>query len=835
MRHSGSLGLAFAAVALGVTCAAEAWHVETRWVLRVGNTDIVLRNNVLLGAPDELVRLRVQFGVFDDDDGPAPPAGFLAWNVGTLSDNNPAGYNLRTPGRLPPFTFAFQPSSNGSPLADPWDSLTAIDAAFGAQVLSWVGIPGTNQPEPQPAPLSYGRNQFVSTFEISTLPSNVASYTITARGNIVAGREWTAFVELPPDPGADGIFGPGDENGDGVDDGLDDVPGSVQYAPLAFPPQTFQSVLTLVVNDILGSARSFAVLGGSTVTSTGVTTVTGDLGVWPGTSITGFSPGDTIHPGDAVAHRAQDDAAIAYDALAGVAPTQDLTGMDLGGLTLGPGVYRFASEAAMSSSPLTLDAAGDPGARFVFQIGTTLTTASDASVVMTNSGNACNVYWQVGTSATLGAGTLFKGTILAQASITLATGASISEGRALAQNGAVTMDTSSVTLSSCAPPAVPAVPHASADAEGRITLTFVNPSGHAVMMQRSPSGAWTKESLDVTAPPVLTTGNRYATHTWVDMHDGKSYVSVTSPQGLFVVDTGRTPLAVRNLTTEAQVNSPSASAITGPSTVFASGLDGTVNIVGLNVGGELVRYFQTGAVNNDQAVWAFVNITRAELTPNGIETPEFASNLISYVSDWGGLHVAGLDAAGEVNAVWWAPGAPHWWSNNISQQAQAPPFMVEAGLTAYDTPWGGLNLAGLDEQGNVIVQWWAPELGAGNWITTNLTEMFGGTALDPVGLTSFVLPWGALNVAGVTPEGDLVDYWWMPGFDHWVITSITDSTAEPNPERLTGAMAAVGAPNGVASIIGQSASGDIVRYLWQPGDGGTWHTENVTAIATQRP
>ncbi len=96
-------------------------------------------------------------------------------------------------------------------------------------------------------------------------------------------------------------------------------------------------------------------------------------------------------------------------------------------------------------------------------------------------------------------------------------------------------------------------------------------------------------------------------------------------------------------------------------------------------------------------------------------------------------------------------------------------------------------------------------------------------------------PGGALNVAGVTPEGDLVNYWWVPGFDAWIITSITGAAAEASPERLAGALTGVGSPDGVASIIGESADGDVIRYLWQPGDGPVWHTENVTAIATPLP
>ncbi|HEX6641964.1 MAG TPA: ice-binding family protein [Thermoanaerobaculia bacterium] len=207
----------------------------------------------------------------------------------------------------------------------------------------------------------------------------------------------------------------------------------------------------------LGTASNFTVLGGSTVTNTGPTVVTGDLGVSPGSSVTGFPPGlvvaGTIHAADAVAAQAHSDLTNAYNTAAGLPCGTDLTGQDLGGMTLTPGVYCFSTSAALTGT-LTLDLQGNPNAFFLFQIGSTLTTASASLVVLLNSGGAncaANVFWQVGSSATLGTGSSFQGNILALTSITLTTAADV-DGRILARNGAVTLDTNDAAQCAGAPP-----------------------------------------------------------------------------------------------------------------------------------------------------------------------------------------------------------------------------------------------------------------------------------------------------------------------------------------------------------------------------------------------
>lgn len=210
-----------------------------------------------------------------------------------------------------------------------------------------------------------------------------------------------------------------------------------------------QAIAATAVN--LGTAANFAVLAGSTVTNTGSSVVNGNLGLSPGSSVTGFPPGTvngTEHVTDATAAQAQLDLTAAYTNAAGQTPVTTIP-TELGGTTETAGIYNSNAGTFQITGTLTLNGQGNPNAVFIFQTASTLVTASASSVVLENGAQACNVFWQVGSSATLGTNSSFTGNILALTAITATTGATIS-GRLLARNAAVTLDTNTITESTCA-------------------------------------------------------------------------------------------------------------------------------------------------------------------------------------------------------------------------------------------------------------------------------------------------------------------------------------------------------------------------------------------------
>jgi hypothetical protein len=206
----------------------------------------------------------------------------------------------------------------------------------------------------------------------------------------------------------------------------------------------------------LGNADAFAILAGAGITNTGPTTVSGDIGTFATTSFTGsasVTQSGTNHAGDSVTQNAKNALVTAYNDAAAQGPTSPIVGLTLGGKTLTRGVYNSGSTIDLTGT-VTLDAQGDPDSIFVLQAGSALTTATSSSVALINGARPCNVFWQIGSDATLGVGSTFVGTLLVQNSIVLATGAVVT-GRVLASVGSVTLDTNTIAKPACGP-SVPA-------------------------------------------------------------------------------------------------------------------------------------------------------------------------------------------------------------------------------------------------------------------------------------------------------------------------------------------------------------------------------------------
>ena len=204
-------------------------------------------------------------------------------------------------------------------------------------------------------------------------------------------------------------------------------------------PDTCASNVTAGHGVFLGNAAKFAVLAGSTVTSAGKTIVTGDLGVSPGTAVSGFGPGrviGAIHAGDPASANAQNDLTTAFNSAAG-RKNPAAVPANIGGMVIAPGLYKAPVSLAITGN-VTLDGKNNPNSVFIFQMASTLTASTNSSVTLVNRARACNVYWEVGSSATLKTATVFKGTIMARASISVGTGAHV-HGRLLARAGAVTL------------------------------------------------------------------------------------------------------------------------------------------------------------------------------------------------------------------------------------------------------------------------------------------------------------------------------------------------------------------------------------------------------------
>lgn len=347
-------------------------------------------------------------------------------------------------------------------------------------------------------------------------------------------------------------------------------------------------------------------------------------------------------------------------------------------------------------------------------------------------------------------------------------------------------------------------------------LGAINSVGRAIVLtpaDNTPNAKWTVTDIQAASgsPAPLK-----EVETWYDPVDGLAYAATPSSLGLILYTRAAdNSWSFRNLTTDL-----SASAITSEITVFTS-TDNIVHISGLNSAGEVVLYRQ---VRGETTTWESRNLSTQDLTPQGLTTPSFVGNLISYVTTWNGLNIAGLDTDGNIHTVWWAPGLTNWQTSNLSVITGAP--KLTGGLTSYLTSWGGINIAGLDVNGDTTTTWWVPEF-EGNWQNSNLTTQFNFPKLVGGQLSSYVAPWGGLNIAGTSAEGKLSIYWWAPGLTDWnYSTNLVDTTLTP-----AGRLSSVTSAQGTTHIIGTTDLGSIFRYRWQASNPDVWTAQDITASA----
>lgn len=347
-------------------------------------------------------------------------------------------------------------------------------------------------------------------------------------------------------------------------------------------------------------------------------------------------------------------------------------------------------------------------------------------------------------------------------------------------------------------------------------------NGRPIVYTRDSDQRWYRTDLLNKGGPTITgTAKSY-----VDAKDDLAYVAAITGSGTTLYrEDAQKNWTVRNLTTELAGSVRIASELT-----VMTDTAGRMHITGLSQTGDVVRYFQTGGtVASGGFAWAFENISQSALIPNGLTTPAF-TGLVSFSTSWNALNIAGLDAQGDILAVWWAPGLATWTVNNLSEEYGADP--LQGGLNVWLTDWNAINLGGIAANGSLMVTWWVPQNGS-TWTQSNLTEITNGPLLESTSIASFVSDWGAMNIAGVERgTGKVQVYWWTPQSDQlWHVLDMTSAVPSGTPS-ISAPLRGIAADDNSLNVIGNSGT-HTYRYYWQPTP-GTWQGEDLTAVATER-
>lgn len=246
---------------------------------------------------------------------------------------------------------------------------------------------------------------------------------------------------------------------------------------------------------------------------------------------------------------------------------------------------------------------------------------------------------------------------------------------------------------------------------------------------------------------------------------------------------------------------------------------------------ELVYMEQTGLTDSQgRFTWSYTDMRQA-LTFTGQSLPVL-NTLISYVTPWNAWHFAGLDAQGQIVSVWRAPTLQTWRVDNLSQITGAP--TIEGGLSAVLTSWSGINLTGVDASGRLIVTWWIPSFGA-DWVSSDLTEITNGPAIQAATLTGYGTSWDGMNYVGLDEQGRVIVFWWAPASNAWNVVPLYDAVSSPGtPPVPTGRMTSFASAGGTLNVLGSNQAGDAIRISIQPATQALWQVENLSTLAVRR-
>lgn len=355
-----------------------------------------------------------------------------------------------------------------------------------------------------------------------------------------------------------------------------------------------------------------------------------------------------------------------------------------------------------------------------------------------------------------------------------------------------------------------------------LTAITINLAQEILAFQRDPAtGRWTAINLAGSADAPRVTD----AVTFTDPVSGRVAYAGVAEDGLYLIlQQANGQWLVRNLTAEAAAAGAPATPIVRGLTTFTS-LAGVAYLAGIDGVGDVVAYTSTDDANDDGLpAWRYVNFSAEHLRPNGLPTPAYHGGLVSYVTSWDGLNIAGLDENGDIWTVWTAPEINgQWRSENLSRITGAP--VLVGGLAPFLAPWGAIHIAGTDANGDTVVTWWVPGFG-GEWAKNNLTQEYDFVQLRPESVSSFVTGWGALNIIGLDDRGETSIYWWVPETNTWLLTHL-DLERPDRSIRPVGRLDGFAGSQDSMSLFGAGPNGEILRMHWRPDQ--EWLFENLTA------